>query len=311
MAKPSYAIIGTGAVGGLYGARLQQSGHEVHFLARSDYEWIAKHGLHIESVWGDVTLPSVRVYRCTADMPTCDVVCVCLKTTSNHRLPDLLAPLWRPGTLVLLMQNGLGAEEEVAASFPDARVAGGLCFLCSNKIGPGHIKHLDYGQVLMAGHGPGLDPDLDPIRRDFETAGIPVELDASLRDARWRKLVWNIPYNGLSVVLNAPTDRIMAHPAARALVGELMREVIRGNRACGGAVEDDYADRLMVFTDRMKPYQPSMKLDYDAGRPMETEYIYRRPLIAARAAGIDLPRIDSLAAELEFLDTHNPHREKT
>jgi len=210
------------------------------------------------------------------------------------------------------MQNGLGAEEEMAATFPDALPVGGMCFLCSNKIGPGHIKHIDYGKVLMAPHHPGMDQHLEQIRQDFESASIPVELDPSLRDARWRKLVWNIPYNGLSVVLNAPTDQLMAHPPARELIRELMLEVIRGNHACGGTLEESFADQLLAFTDKMKPYQPSMKLDYDAGRSLETEYIYRRPLAAASAAGIQLPRIESLTAQLEFLDSHNPLRkEKT
>lgn len=309
MNKQSYAIIGTGAVGGLYGSQLQKSGHDVHFLARGDYDHIKQHGLKVESPWGDTALASVSVHQRAADMPPCDVVCVCLKTTSNALMPELLAPIVHADTVIMLMQNGLGAEEEVAASFPEAQVLGSMCFLCSNKIGPGHIKHIDYGKVLMAAHQPGRDQKLEQIRQDFTSAGIPVEIDLSLRDARWRKLVWNIPYNGLSVVLNAPTDRLMAHPPTRTLIRALMLEVIRGNQACGGTLEEAYADELMAFTDRMKPYQPSMKLDYDAGRALETEYIHRRPLAAAAAAGINLPLIDALAAQLEFLDTHNPNRE--
>jgi hypothetical protein len=94
----TYAVIGTGAIGGLYGARLQHAGHEVHFLARSDAEWIAENGLVVESVWGDLSLPHVKVHSDVADMPRCDVVLVCLKTTQNHLLSTLLRPVVRAGS---------------------------------------------------------------------------------------------------------------------------------------------------------------------------------------------------------------------
>jgi 2-dehydropantoate 2-reductase len=297
-------------VGGLYGACLQKAGRDVHFLAHSDVTHIAVHGLEVESPWGDISLSSVKVYGRTSDMPACDVVCVCLKTTKNHLLPELLPPLLRAGSVVLLMQNGLGAEEEVTAQFPDALVAGGLCFLCSNKVGPGHIRHIDYGQVLLGAHSAGMEDVLARILADFGAAGIPAEIDPSLRDARWRKLVWNIPYNGLCVVLNARTDQVMSHPAARVLVADLMGEVVAANHACGGAVEQGYADRLLGFTDRMKPYSPSMKLDYDGGRPLEIEYIYQRPIEVACASGGGMPRVEALARELAFLDAHNPSRQQ-
>ncbi|NLF39911.1 putative 2-dehydropantoate 2-reductase [bacterium] len=298
----TYAIVGTGAVGGLYGACLQKAGHTVHFLAHSDAEYIAQHGLEVESPWGDISLPQVHVYSRTNDMPACDVVCVCLKSTMNHLLPRLLPPLLHPGTVILLMQNGLGAEEEMAALFPSALVAGGLCYVASNKAGPGHIRHIGEGNVLLGAHSNGMQDLINRIRSDFTAAGVPCTVDPSLFDARWRKLVWNIPYNGLSVVLNVETDRIMAHPSSRALVADIMKEVVLGNHACGGTIEEGYIAELMAVTDRLKPYSPSMKLDYEAARPLEVEYIHRRPVAAARAAGFEMARVEALAAELEFLD---------
>ena len=143
----SYAIIGTGALGGFYGARLQHAGCELHFLLHSDYEHVRQHGLICESKDGDFTLPKVNAYRDARDMPKCDVVCVCLKTTQNHLLPQLLPPVVKDDGVVLVMQNGLGIEAQVAGIVGAQPVMGGLCFLCSNKVGPGHIRHLDYGHV--------------------------------------------------------------------------------------------------------------------------------------------------------------------
>jgi 2-dehydropantoate 2-reductase len=300
-----YAIIGAGAVGGLYGGLLQRAGRDVHFLVRSDYDHLRQHGLRVQSPWADVALPKVNVYRQAQDLPACDVVGVCLKTTQNHLLPDLLRPLVHSGTIIVLMQNGLGAEEEVAAQFPDAKVAGGLCYLCSTKRAPGDIHHLDYGDVTLAAHSAGMDRQLERVLTDFQYSGIPTKIATDLATARWKKLVWNIPYSGLCVTLNSETNEIQADPAKRKLATALIHEVIAGACACGCEVEDAFADWILEFTDKMKPYRPSMKLDYLAKRPLEIEYLYRRPLLAAQIAGCALPRIATLAAELTRLDEQN------
>ena len=300
-----YAIIGTGAVGGLYGARLHHAGRDVHFLLRSDFEHVREHGLRVESVWGNLLLNDVRIHGSPSDLPPCDVVCVCLKSNLNPRLPDLLKHCVRPGALILLLQNGLGAEDEVAASYPQAAVAGGLCFLCSNKVGPGHIRHLDHGKVVLGAHSPTAEPILSRVAADFAAAGIPCELSGPLPLLRWKKLVWNIPYNGLSVALHAETDELMAHPASRRLVEDLMDEVRAGAAACGHPIGCDFVTQMLETTATMKPYRTSMMLDFVEKRPLEIEYIYRRPLAAARKAGIDLPAISVLTAELEFLDARN------
>lgn len=297
-----YAIIGCGALGGLYGARLHQAGAEVHFLFHSDFDHVRRHGLRVDSIWGDLHLRDIHAYQSVRDMPPCDVVCVCLKTTSNKLLPELLPPITGPGAAVLLMQNGLGAEPEVAQFLPGAKVAGGLCFLCSHKVGPGHIRHMDYGRIEFALFSAGGKDMLQEIVADFRAAGVPSETAGDLVTARWKKLCWNIPYNGLCVVLNAETDRLMADAHTRELIRQLMAEVVVGARAAGGEIPHDFPAKLMAYTETMKPYSPSMKLDFEAGRPMEIEYIYDRPLAVAQAAGVTLPRMGVLADQLHFLD---------
>jgi 2-dehydropantoate 2-reductase len=297
----NYAVIGTGALGGYYGARLQRAGCEVHFLLHSDYDHVRQHGLVIESKEGDFALPSVNAYRQPHELPPCDFVLVCLKATQNHLLPAIL-----PATgTVVLMQNGLGAEEELARHIQRDRLMAGLAFLCSNKVGPGQIRHLDYGYVRFADITGGVTPRLKQIAADFERAGIPVTLAEDLASARWHKLVWNIPYNGLSVVLDANTDELMANPATRALVEALMHEVVAGAAACGRHIEESFVQKMLADTEKMKPYRTSMKIDYDEGRPMEVEAIYGNPLRVAQAAGAVVPRLETLYRQLKFLDRGN------
>jgi 2-dehydropantoate 2-reductase len=302
----SYAIIGTGALGGFYGARLQHAGCELHFLLHSDFEHVRKHGLICESPDGDFTLPNVNAYADVRDMPKCDVVCVCLKTTQNYLLPQLLPRIVKDDSVVLVMQNGLGMEALVAEIVGAPRVVGGLCFLCSNKVGPGHIRHLGYTLVALGEFATrGISDRLRAIADDLRRAKVETDLAENLDIARWQKLVWNIPYNGLSVVLNATTAELMAHPQSRRLVEAIMREVVTDARVCGVAVTDEIIERMLSNTEKMTAYRTSMKIDYDDHRPLEIEAIFGNPLRAVQRAGAASPLLEQLYAALAFLDARN------
>lgn len=307
-----YAIIGTGALGGFYGAKLQKAGFDVHFLLKSDYEHVSQHGLIVESKDGDFTLPQVNAYNDVNKMPKCDVVVVALKTTQNDLLPQLLPPVIKDGGVVLVLQNGLGIEEEVTQIVDNVHVIGGLCFLCSNKVGLGHIRHLDYGHITLGEYlreySPGgITQRMQQIADDFQRAGIGMELAEDLLLARWKKLVWNIPYNGLSVILNASTNELMADTYSRKLVEEIMSEVKAGANSMGRIIPDSFIQTMLDYTVKMTPYRTSMKIDYDERRPLEVEAIVGNPLRKAQANGVDLPKISCLYHQLKFLNTRNQH----
>ncbi|GJD18743.1 hypothetical protein RIVM261_036990 [Rivularia sp. IAM M-261] len=307
MSNLSYAILGTGALGGFYGAKLQKSGKNVHFLLNSDYEYVSKHGLVIESKDGDFTLPQISAYNNVEKMPQCDVVVIALKTTQNHLLPQMLPPVVRDDGIVLVLQNGLAVEEEVAKIVGNVNIIGGLCFLCSNKVGAGHIRHLDYGQITLGGYAndyqsTGVTHYMQQIANDFASAGISMELAEDLLLARWKKLVWNIPYNGLSVILDARTDELMSYVHTRQLVEQLMHEVALGSFSCGRIIPDSFIQTMLNYTINMKPYRTSMKIDYDERRPLEVEAIFGNPLRKAHLLGVNLPQISCIYQQLKFLD---------
>ncbi|MCS6771906.1 MAG: putative 2-dehydropantoate 2-reductase [Kiritimatiellae bacterium] len=306
-----YAVIGTGAVGGFYGARLQQAGFEVHFLLHSDYEHVREYGLRVESQNRILTLGRINAYKSAAEMPPCDVVIVALKTTHNHLLPTLLAGPLAPEGVVLMLQNGLGVEADAAAVVGPDRVIGGLCFICVNKIAPGSILHLDYGDVVLGEYRPdgkpgGVTPRLEAIAGDFQAAQVRAMCTEDLLRARWKKLVWNIPFNALSVILRSTTDRLMLNPSSRELIESLMMEVADCAAACGKQIDRAFVQKMLDDTDRMKPYKTSMMIDYERGRPMEIETIYERPLAAAQAAGRSAPQIQTILRQLRFLDSVRP-----
>lgn len=303
--KLIYGVIGTGAIGGYYGGKLAHSGKEVHFLLHSDYDYVVAHGLQVDSCEGSFHLDAVNAYSQSADMPQCDVVLVALKSVNNHLLAQLLPPLLKSDTLVVLIQNGIGVEEDVERMLPSVQLAAGLAYICSAKTEPGRIEHQGLGRISLGNYSCKDENRMEAVVNDFLDAGLRANM-VEYREARWKKAVWNMTFNGMSVVLNAQTDQLVANAATAELLHSQMLEIIHAAKAVGVKnISDDYAEAMLDMTRKMKPYSPSMKLDYDFHRPMEIEYLYSRPNREARRAGAPMPMMEMLEAELRFLDERN------
>jgi 2-dehydropantoate 2-reductase len=309
MQRLRIGIIGTGAIGGFYGLMLAKAGHDVHFLLRSEYQAVVASGLRLNSaVHGQLHLQPVQAWGDPAEMPACDWLLVGAKTTSNAQLAPVITRLSRPGTRVVLLQNGLAVEEQLRPLLPDnLHLLGGLCFICTHRAAPGVIEHQALGAVNLGYHsGPaGAGESLAIVEEGaelFRSAGLESVAMADLQQARWQKLVWNVPYNGLSVLLGAGTTRLMANADSRALILELMREVVQGAAACGQVLPEGYPEKLLATTERMPDYLPSMYHDFQHKRPLELQAIYAAPLAAAAATGCELPKMRMLHQALRFLD---------
>ena len=297
-----YGIIGTGAIGGYYGAKLARAGQEVHFLLHKDYEYVKQHGLQVDSCDGSFHLDQVNVYNDTAAMPSCDVVLVCLKSINNHLLPTLLPPLVHQDTLVVLIQNGIGVEQDVQRDFPNLQLAAGLAFICSAKTEPGRVNHQCYGSINLANYSCRDTELMENVVSEFRQAGIETGF-VEYHEARWKKAVWNMPFNGMTVALHTQTDLLLKHPSTRQLIREQMMEVVVAARHLGVQnVDETFVEKMIQMTDEMTPYSPSMRLDYDFHRKMEIHYLYTRPIEIAREAGFRMPKLEMLEAELKFLE---------
>lgn len=303
-------IIGTGAIGGFYGLMLARAGFDVHFLLRSDYAVVAEHGLQLDSaVHGRLHLQPVQAWPSVEQMPRCDWLLVGAKTTSNVELAPLIGRVAAPGAKVVLLQNGLAVEEQLRPLLPDSlHLLGGLCYICAHRCAPGVIEHQALGALSLGYHsGPCISAEqrLEMVEEGaamFRRAGLDATAMAELELARWQKLVWNVPYNGLSVLLNAGTTRLMANVDSRALIHAIMLEVVQGAAACGHALPQGCADKLLATTERMPDYLPSMYHDFTLQRALELEAIYAAPLAAAAAAGCEMPKTRMLYQALRFLD---------
>ena len=307
------AVVGCGALGSFYGARLARTGRNVHFLLRSDYDAVRREGVRIVDDQGGFTVrPAIS--RDPAEIGAVDVVLVGLKTTANSEFSRLVGPLIGPETMVVTLQNGLGNEESLAALFGPERVLGGLCFVCLNRIAPGVIRHLAYGRIVMGEYRRPASARLRTLAAWFAEAGIRCDVTDHLEAAHWEKLVWNIAFNGLGVAgaagweavlaghraAEAPlgpclaTDVLLGDPRWEGLVRELMHETIRAARAQGFPVPEAAAEDQIALTRKMGPYLASTLIDFDRGQPLERESLFGEPLRRAEAAGVPTPRLAAL-----------------
>lgn len=296
-----YGVIGTGAIGGYYGAKLAQGGQDVHFLFHSDYDYVREHGLRVNSGDGGFHLDHVNAYQDVRQMPKCDVVIVALKTVHEQMLREMLPPLLADDTVVLLIQNGMGMEQDVEQMVPGVKLAAGLAFICCSKTHPGVIDHLDLSG-LNVGNYNAPQETIDRMIAEMVSADIDAR-NVDYLEARWRKLLWNMPFNGLSVALHTDTDALVRNAATRRLLRAMTQEVIEAAHAVGvKGLTDRDADAMIEMTTKMRPYKPSMRLDWDYHRPMEVYYLYTRPIEKARRAGQDMPLHRMLEAELKFME---------
>lgn len=300
------AIIGAGAVGSYYGARLAQAGEDVTFLLRSDFATVKKHGLKIESIHGDFNLPKVQCTDNSNTIGTVDLVILTWKTTSNHFAKSVITPLLKHNTKILTLQNGIGNVEFLAKLFGIERILAGLCFVCINRTAPGKIKHTAAGLVRIANANSPVDTYLKNITNSWQQANIECESIDSLEKALWTKLIWNFPFNGLAIAEGGVDTETLLSPEKKIepQIRSIMQEVITVGQALGHDIPFSLIDKQIDITKKMGAYKPSSMIDYINQRPVELQSIWEKPLSVAENLKINTPNMLKLTKRIrEKLNT--------
>jgi 2-dehydropantoate 2-reductase len=295
------AVVGAGAVGCYYGGLLAHQGARVRFLMRADLEAVRRHGLTIKTRGETHVLP-VEAFATSAEIGACDLVIIALKATDNEALVHILPPLLGPGTALLTLQNGLGNEEFLASHWGAERVWGGLCFVCLNRVAPGVIEHYDHGTLSLGEFWRAPSDRLRDLAEAFHGAGVETRVAESLMGERWRKLVWNIPFNGLAIAAGGVNvAEVLASSELRALARRLMGEVVDAANRLGHAIPASFADYQIERSWSMGSYQPSSLIDWKLGRPVEVEAIWGEPWRQGTAAAAEMGRVETLYRLLQHL----------
>jgi len=301
--SPRIAVVGCGAVGLFYGATLARAGHDVHFLMRSDFDSARERGIRITRESDPFVLAAPQIHKSAEEIGPCDFVLMGLKATANGILPSLLPALLKPGTILFGMQNGFGLEEVLIRHFPGHPLVRALCFVCLNRIQPAEVLHIGHGSLAIGAFTPEPFSLVESIAGMFEEAGITAKASPNLDEICWRKLAWNIPFNGLSVAAGGiDVQQILNHPQLRVLLRDLIQDVVQIARKIGHDIPDSFIDLQIEKTLPMGPYKPSSLLDFQEGRPLEVEAIWGEPYRRGLAAGGPVERLGMLYALLAKLN---------
>lgn len=298
-------ILGSGAVAGLYAGKLKQAGCELHFWVRRNSEELLRDGFRVESVpWGNFEYRPDAVFESVPDhLENYDLVINCLKCLPEINLESILGGTI-PATLpILLLQNGIGIEDPVVSLYPNSEILSGLAFVCANRLENGSILHLDYGDLTIGSWNRSSSSVCDTLVGLFRSSGVPVQRAESVRLARWKKLMWNAPFNPTGVLTGGKnTYEILSLSETRELVVEIMKEVRLLSGLDGAEVPESQIEDFVKMTEIMKPYKTSMLLDFEAGRPMEIDAILGNAVRIADRYGAQVPRLRTIYSLLKLAD---------
>jgi 2-dehydropantoate 2-reductase len=306
------AVVGSGAIGTYYGAHLAHGGADVHFLMRGDLGEVRRNGLYIHGKGENFRIANVNCYNSTKEIGPCDLVIIAVKATSNEDLVDLIPPLLHEQTALLTLQNGLGNEEFLAEQFGAERVLGGLCFICVSRISRTEVEAYDSGTLAIGEYARNANKRTHAIASQFAACGINCSVTDDLALERWRKLVWNIPFNALAILAGGiSTAEILADERLRRATRALMGEVIAAANKCRHAIDKAVAEELIKRTDTLGAFKPSTLSDWEKGKPLEIEAIWGEPLRRAAAAGANVPQLKIIYALLKSLEPKREGRRRS
>jgi 2-dehydropantoate 2-reductase len=302
--QPRILVIGTGAIGGFYGGKLAQAGASVSTLCRSDYEAVKSQGIMVTSTFGNFRFTPEKVIRDLSEYsPPPDYILVGLKVLPEIDTAEIITSVIGSGTAIVLLQNGVEIEEPLGKAFPKNEVISGLAFICVTRKAPGHIEHVDFGRLVIGRFPAGRSEKTDNLARLFKGSGVPCTVSEDVVTDRWRKLVWNAPFNPISVLGGgADTKTMVDNPESLELARQVMKEVCWIAEAEGHPLPVGVVDENIEGTRRMSPYKSSMLVDFEAGRPMEVEAILGNAIRAAKRHKVAVPHMKSLYGLLKLVD---------
>ena len=293
-------VIGAGAVGSFYGAKLANAGAEVSIWCRSDYDFIKKNGIKIESYMGDFHFTPYKVLKNLDEAEDeFDYILVATKALPSIDICGLLKNILQPKTKIILVQNGIHIEKNIAQSFPNNELISAIAFIASSRKSIGVVHHQEYGKITIGTYDDKASDEVRFLANLWQNSGVEVEVSDKILFERWKKLVWNGPFNPLSVILHGKnTLEILNNDLAMNLVKNIMKEICELAKADNCELPIDIIEKNIIATQKMNPYKTSMLLDFEAGRQMEVEAILGNAVKFAQSKSILIPYLSTIYAIL-------------
>ena len=286
-----FAVVGVGAVGGYFGARLAQAGEDVVFIARGEtLKVLRSEGLRLDSMSGDLLLPSVNAIDDTSQVGLVDVVLVGVKTWQVPEVAGAIQPLLGEDTIVLPLQNGVEAATQLADVLGRNPVCCGLAKIFSFLAGPGHIRHTGIDPYIAFGECDNRRSGrVEKLQQVFQNAGINAEIPPDIVVALWQKFLFVVSWGGIGAVSRVPIGAIRSLPQTRRLLEQAMHEIFNVARARDINLPEDIVARSIEFIDTLPPVgTTSMQRDIAEGRPSEIDAWNGAVVRFGDEAGVDV-----------------------
>ncbi|MFC0548502.1 ketopantoate reductase family protein [Kutzneria chonburiensis] len=292
------AVMGTGGVGGYFGARLAAGGHEVAFIARgAQLKALRDNGLQVRSPLGDLHLPEVVATDDPGELKPADLVLFGVKLWDTEAAAEQIRPLLREDTAVVSFQNGVVKDDILRRVLGPEHVLGGVCYIAATIAEPGVINHANTLQRLVFGEYDGQrTPRVEAFREAAEESGIDVEVSPDIARAVWEKFVFLVGLSGTTTLARTSIGPIRENPRSRAFLRDVMGEVVQVARASGVELPADYAEDRLAFVDTVpETMTSSMHHDLERGNRLEVAWLSGDVADRARALGLPAPANRAIA----------------
>lgn len=291
------AVIGAGGVGGYFGGRLAQAGVDTTFLVRGQtLQALRSGGLRVDSIHGDFTLDRVQATDDPATVGPVDAVLVTVKTWQIAEAVANIGPLLGPDTMVVPMENGVEAPDELAHLLGRQHVLGGLCGIVSFVVAPGHIKHAGAEPFVLFGELDNRATErVQRLQETFTAAGIKADIPPDIHRSLWTKFLFIVPTSGIGAITRVPIGTWRALPGTRAIAEQMLHEIVAVATARAITLDPNAIQLTMQRFDAMPPdATSSMQRDLMEGRPSELEAQLGAVVRLGREGGVGTPVTEML-----------------
>ncbi|HSD10266.1 MAG TPA: 2-dehydropantoate 2-reductase [Candidatus Binatia bacterium] len=293
-------VVGAGAVGGYFGAKLARAGHELVFTARGDnLRALVERGLAVESFEGDFVLARIRAVESASGQGPFSLVIVCVKAHDTERAVGALGSELEPQALVISLQNGVESEPAIERLLDIPPMIRAIAYVGAELVAPGVVRHVSGGTIVIGEPDDSHSQRLERLERVLRDAAIDVVIPPSIQRAKWQKLAWNASFNLISALSGATIGGTLVDPDARRLAEAAMREVESVANAQGIEFDPDHVRRMLLHAERNLGFvRPSTLQDREKRKPLEHDALSGAVVRFGRRYGVPTPihqTLDSLA----------------
>lgn len=301
------AVIGTGAVGGYYGAKLIQAGFNVTFIGTAkSSEIIKENGLYVKSVNGDIDLKNPKISANITDIKGADIILLCTKSYHTEEIAKNIKEKVNDEAIIISLQNGVENEQILASILGKERVIGSTIFVFTDSPKAGYVAHSGSGTIILGELNGQETERIKNLEKMFNQSGIPAKISSNIMRDLWKKMFINAAYNGFTAAIGNTLEGIQSIPEAKQAYYDILKECQMVANAEGMEIEDSEVEKIMerFNQDNFQNVKSSTLQDLEKSKPVEIDAIQGAVVRIAKKHGLKAP-LNNLIYSLIKLKTIN------